>query len=80
MLPWHLYTLVFALLLQSGVEASSPQAPLPDGLASGFGKKEQVQDVLDHKPVTKASCKQFVSLSYSISRCRHNICASRQVQ
>ena len=59
MLPRQLCALVFGLLLQSGVDASSPQSPL-GGLAPGLGKKEQVQDVLDHKPVTEASCKQFV--------------------
>ncbi|EKM54501.1 uncharacterized protein PHACADRAFT_258384 [Phanerochaete carnosa HHB-10118-sp] len=56
MLPRHLYTLVFTFLLQSGAEASGPQTSLAGG---GLGKKEQVQDVLDHKPVTEASCKQF---------------------
>lgn len=60
MLPRHLYTLVFALLLQSGAEASSPQTPFTGGPAPGFGRKEQVQDVLEHTPVTEASCKQFV--------------------
>lgn len=63
MLPRHLYTLVFALLLHSGVDASSPQTPFTSGLGPGLGKKEQVQDVLEHKPVTEASCKQFVRIT-----------------
>lgn len=58
MLPRHLLALVFGLLLQSGAEASDPQSPF-SGLTPGLGKKEQVQDVLDHKPVRKTSCEQF---------------------
>jgi hypothetical protein len=76
LLPRHIYTLVFAFLLQGGAGAASEQSVLTGGLTHGLGTKAQVQDVLEHKPVTQPSCKQFVRILSLANRMLAYVCDS----
>lgn len=69
MLPRHLLTLVVGFLLQDWVLADSQQSLLTGDLTAGHGKKEQVQDVLEHEPVKYPACEQFVSIHLIVPSC-----------
>ena len=64
MLSKHLYAILLTFLLQPGAEAEE-QSSLPFLSSNGAkNPKEKTQDVLEHKPVTDASCEQFVRAHY----------------